>query len=92
MKSVEELKVINSQNLATLLSGLANIGSRAAVLENQDAFLTPTIVAQITNIITDVEMLMARNWISGGNLTVSDTVPASPQENDIWFDTKLARS
>ena len=86
-----EKQVIASRQIDTILTALSSISSKAANLETQLSNLTPEMIEQIAQLAEDVATLMTRNYIIGGNLTVSDTAPTNPKENDIWFDTKLAR-
>jgi hypothetical protein len=91
MLSAEQLLIRARLNLASFTEQLLLLGTKATELETRIGSLTSSDLAVIQSISEDVNELIARKIVVGGNITISDTQPSNPQQNDLWFDLNVAR-
>ena len=90
--SIEEQKQVARRELKSIVADISSLNIRATILEQKTTVLSDDTLLEIQNLIDDMKILLNRNYITGGNLTVSETAPVNPQENDIWFDTSLIKA
>lgn len=91
MLSAEQLLIQARLNLASFTEQLLLLKTKATELETRIGSLTSSDLATIQSITEDVNELIARKIVVGGNITISDTQPSNPQQNDLWFDLNVAR-
>jgi hypothetical protein len=91
MLSAEQLLIQARLNLASFTEQLLLLKTKATELETRIGSLTSSDLAIIQSISEDVNELIARKIVVGGNITISDTQPSNPQQNDLWFDLSVAR-
>lgn len=91
MLSAEQLLIRARLNLASFTEQLSLLGTKATEIETRIGSLTSSDLAVIQSISEDVNELIARKIVVGGNITISDTQPSNPQQNDLWFDLNVAR-
>ena len=91
MLSAEQLLIQTKLSLASFTEQLSLLGVQAAEIETRIGSLTSSDLATIQSITEDVNELIARKIVVGGNITISSSQPSNPQQNDLWFDLNVAR-